>query len=105
MAEILTLTTPIAGQAAITTLRPCQLTLDMLSGRIIVQLREWTGTAFVMDGRFREFVYDATTTPTGAALIVSLNKANLSTISLEKRVMNQLITSGFLPGAVSGTPE
>lgn len=39
------------------------------------------------------------------ALMTALNKANLSTISLQKRIMQQLITDGFMAGTVSGTPD
>jgi len=45
---------------------------------------------------------------TGAAattLMIALNKANLSTTSLQKRVLQQAVTDGKLPaGTVSGTP-
>lgn len=34
-----------------------------------------------------------------------LNKANLSTNSLHKRVLNQLISDGKLSGTVSGNPD
>lgn len=105
MAEAMTLTTPIEGQAAITVMRLAQLTLDNVGGRVIIQVREWTGTVFAADGRFREFVFDAFSVPTGATLIVALNKANLSAVSLEKRVMNQLHASGVLRGAISGSPD
>lgn len=105
MAESITLSSPIAGQAAINILRPCLVILDAMNGRVTIQLREWVNGAFIQDGRFREFAYDAGTTPTGASLITALNKANLSTISLEKRIMNQLLTSGLLSGTVSGTVD
>lgn len=39
-------------------------------------------------------------------LMVALNKANLSTLSLHKRILNQLVTDGKLPaGTVTGTPD
>ena len=38
-------------------------------------------------------------------LMVALNKANLSTTSLQKRVLQQAVTDGKLPaGTVTGTP-
>lgn len=40
-----------------------------------------------------------------ATLMTSLNKANLSTTSLHKRVLNQLISDGVLTGTVSGAPD
>lgn len=38
-------------------------------------------------------------------LIVALNKMNLSVISLERRILNQLISDGKLVGTVTGTPD
>lgn len=40
------------------------------------------------------------------ALMVALNKANLTNNSLHKRVLNQLVTDGkLLPGTVTGAPD
>lgn len=39
------------------------------------------------------------------AMIVALNKANLSTTSLTKRIFNRLIADGVIAGTVAGTPE
>lgn len=105
MAESVTLTTPIAGQAAIPVLRPSFIGLDAAGRRVTIQLRPWDGTQFIIENRFLEFTYNDGTTPTGMSLITTLNKANLSTISLEKRTMNQLISSGYISGTVSGTPD
>jgi len=38
-------------------------------------------------------------------LMVALNKVNLSTKSLQKRIMEKLLADGHLIGAISGTPE
>lgn len=38
-------------------------------------------------------------------LMVALNKANLSTKSLHKRILEKLINDGHLAGTISGTPE
>lgn len=39
-------------------------------------------------------------------LMIALNKANLSTISLQKRVLQQAVTDSKLPaGTVSGVPD
>lgn len=105
MAESLTLTTPIPGPAAITVMRPSVIQLNNITKRVIIQLHPWNGTDYVLDGRFEEFVYDAATTPTGATLLRQLNKADLSAISLEKRIMTQLIASGYKSGTVGGTPD
>lgn len=45
------------------------------------------------------------TSDTACMLIKALNKANLTTVSLQRRVMNQLITDKVLSGTVTGTPE
>jgi hypothetical protein len=38
-------------------------------------------------------------------LIIALNKANLSTKSLQRRIMERLIADGRLAGSISGTPD
>ena len=38
-------------------------------------------------------------------MIQSLNTANLSTKSLQKRILEKLAADGVLPGTVSGTPD
>lgn len=38
-------------------------------------------------------------------LMIALNKMNFSNISLQKRVMQQLVNDGFISGTVSGTPD
>ena len=42
---------------------------------------------------------------TAGANIVALNKMNLSTITLNKRIMNLLISDGVLPGTVTGAAD
>jgi hypothetical protein len=37
--------------------------------------------------------------------MIALNKANLSTTSLQRRVMNRLTALGRLSGTISGTPD
>jgi hypothetical protein len=44
--------------------------------------------------------------PQATTLMIALNKANLSTISLQKRVMQQAVTDAKLPGGtVTGSPD
>lgn len=38
-------------------------------------------------------------------MLRALNTANLSTVSLQKRIINQLLADKVLSGAVAGTPE
>jgi hypothetical protein len=50
--------------------------------------------------------YDRTTTPTGQTLMLALNRANLTTSSLYKRVLERLAQDGVIEaGTVTGTPE
>lgn len=50
--------------------------------------------------------YDETTTPTGAAIMLGLNKANLSTLSLHRRILERLAADGVIgPGAIVGVPD
>lgn len=101
--ETVALSAAVLVQASGATLRVARVEFNVLSGRIDVVLLPWSAGAFVLSAPVHA-IYDSTTTPTGAALIVSLNKANLSTTSLEKRILNQLISSGLIAGTVSGTP-
>jgi len=95
MAEKLDLTSAITAPS-VTDYRVSRLLLDWDGARIAVGLKG-------PNGELRTEGY------TGAAatnLMVTLNKANLSTTSLHKRVLNQLVADGKLPaGTVSGTPD
>ena len=39
------------------------------------------------------------------AMIIALNKANMTTISLEKRIYNQVIADGVFAASVTGVPQ
>lgn len=71
---------------------------------ILAIFREIDGAqAFVSGGRSIECRWDGAP---AQALLVALNKANLTTLSLEKRVTQQCQTDGKLPaGAISGVPD
>jgi len=94
MAEQLDLATPIAAPSR-TTYSVQRIVLDWPAAAIQVWVKgsdtvevfaEWTGAP-------------------ATALMIALNKANLSTSSLQKRVLQQLVTDGKLPaGTVSGAP-
>jgi hypothetical protein len=109
--ESISLTTPIAGPPAIGVLRPAWMDFNVVTGTIVARLLVWTGTTYVQDGRAVECVYTATTTPTGASLIIALNKANMATTSLERRIMQQAATAcppsfpAGIPGTITGTPQ
>lgn len=105
--ESIALTAPVVTQATTTVLRPARVNFNLLLGRVEVTMMRWNGIAFINTDQRLDVVYDATTTPTGLSLIIALNKANFSTAnnSLERRIMAQLIASGYLAGTVSGTPQ
>lgn len=42
---------------------------------------------------------------TALSMMNQLNKANLTSNSLHKRVINQLISDGYLVGTISGNPD
>ena len=56
----------------------------------------------VQTGEIKQFSYTGGPAQT---LMIGLNKANFSTNSFQKRVMQQLVNDGKLAGTVSGTPD
>lgn len=97
MAESLTLTTPVTPtQPTTSSYRIVTLTLAWEAARITIVLKDNNGMQFVT-------CYEGAV---ATNLMVALNKANLSTSSLQKRVLQQLATDGKLPaGSVTGTPD
>lgn len=107
MAEQLTLTTPVFTSAGATRFRVWQLDLrrahpDRPAG-ILAIFREVDGAgAFISGGRSIECAYEGAD---AEPLIIALNKANLSTISLERRVTERCQADGKLgAGSISGAP-
>jgi hypothetical protein len=94
--EVVTLTTPQTATATNCTVD--YVGLDVTNARIVVQVHTNVGA-------LTPKVYDATTTPTGATLLHSLNIGNFSTNSLLKAVYTRLSTDGVCTGTVSGTPQ
>ena len=45
------------------------------------------------------------TAASATAMIKQLNTANLTTKSMQKRILEKLSADGFLPGTVQGTPD
>jgi hypothetical protein len=120
---LLIMVAPVAGQEKITLTTPEtkpsnaeyrleRLTIDADAGTIHIQLKGQNGEA-------KSCLYHSATTPTGATLIVGLNKANLSTAyagnattgSLKQRIFHRLVVMGEgaavcsngLAGTVTGT--
>ncbi len=90
--EILTITTPPAQQ---TTWRVNEVYFNWDAASIQIGLKGTNGEA-------KHHGYSG---PTATTLMTSLNKANMSTTSLHKRVINQLVSDGVIAGTVSGSPD
>ena len=100
--EVLTLTAP-ETKPSITNWRPTQL-------HIIAQPAEARTVTLVVEDTVthdtRTCMWDANTTPTAATVISTLNTANLTSNSLQKRAMTAAQNLGFLAaGTVAGTPQ
>ena len=94
--EILTLTAPETPPApTVTDVRVARLDLDFEEAHIVIHLRTNTGTR-------EEYTYDGAE---ATALMIQLNKANLSTKSLHRRILEKLVADGKRTGAISGAPD
>jgi len=92
MAESLTLTAP----QSVTDYKVVVLKLDWNQKAIVVVVQDTQGD------KLKKSYSGAT----AEAMITALNKANLSTNSLQKRILEQLVTDGLLAaGTVTGTPD
>lgn len=101
--EAVTLATPIT-KPSIASCALDYLVIDpdlttVANGRIMAVLQCGTDTV--------QKVYDASSTPTGASLLTSLNTSNNSgaNTSLIKKVYTRLIADGVITGTVAGTPQ
>ena len=98
MAEQVDLTSPVVTTVA--SYKLDTVTLDVRNMQIVCTLSGANGETPISK------TYNNATSPTGAALLSSLNTSNNSAgTSLIKRVYNQLIASGTLAGTVSGSPQ
>lgn len=92
MAEVLTLTAPIS----LTTYKVRRLMMDWTDARIEI-------VVLASNGDKLAFVYSGSQATT---LMIALNKANLTTTSLQARILNQLVNDGKLTaGTITGTPD
>lgn len=94
MTEQLDLTTPVTTPN-LATYRVDELHLKWSAERIDIRLLGTNG----------ESRWESYSGPAARTLMTALNKANLTTNSLRKRILNQLVTDGKLAGSVSGTPD
>lgn len=94
MAEQLDFTTPIVP-ASRTFYRVQRVTFDWTAAAIRIDL-------FGSDGTIVSAAYDGAL---ATSLMTTLNSANLSTVSLHKRILQRLQADGFIPaGTVNGVP-
>ena len=94
MAETIRVTTPAVPETY-TDYQVMYLELDWELPRIVIRLR-------APDDKRIAHNY---TGATALTLMRGLNVANLSTVSLHRRVVNRLIADGVISGAVSGVPD
>lgn len=96
--ESMAVNTPIPadplGRASATSVTIERLVLDYKNS--LIDIMVWNGS---VEGHFQ---YTGTT---ALSLMNALNKANLSTTSLNKRVMQQLNSDGYMTGTITGTPD
>ena len=93
--ETITLSSPEVVQITNTGYKPVRITLDRKASMIIVlfegsnvEQREWRMEGDIAVQRMK-----------------ALNTANLSTKSLERRIMETAINDGVFSGTISGTPD
>ena len=98
MAEQVNLTAPITPPT-LSNYKVEKLDLDLgqveALAEIFILLRGTNGGVFI-------YRYSGATART---LILQLNVVNLSTTSLQKRILQRLIADGVLSGTITGTPD
>ena len=105
--EKIVLTTPVQVSAGATDFRVWDLYMRRThpdqAAEIRVTFREVSGSGFVAGGRAITCHYGGVDAET---LIIALNKVNLSTTSLEKRITQRCQMDGGLgAGTISGSPQ
>lgn len=105
--ETLTLSTPVFQQTGVADFRVWSLHLKRERPGEIAEIRvllaEVSDRAFVANGRTIPCFY---TDAEAEMLIIALNKMNLSTISMERRVVTRCQQDGKLPpGTIDGSPQ
>jgi len=94
--EQLDLSAPDQVKAGTSVYTVSRLTLDWENGYIYISL-------LGSNGETKTVTYERDAG--GPALMKTLNKVDLSTKSLHRRIMEKMVADGHLVGTVSGTPE
>ena len=95
MAEQLDLASPAQARAGTVTWKPILIHLNWERATIKVGFRGDNG----------EYTSVGYTGTDATSLMISLNKANLSTKSLHKRIMEKVVADGKMSGTISGAPD
>ena len=95
-AEQIDLTAPDQAQPGTTTYVVGELHLNWTQGLVSITL---VGS----NGEIKQVRYGQN--DGGRALMIAMNRMDFSSVSLQRRIMNKLISDGHLVGAVSGTPD
>jgi hypothetical protein len=97
MAEKIDLTVPFKPDPReASELRLARVDLNWEASSIVLELAD------PVSGVRQSFVYDGQEAMT---IMQALNKANLSTKSLHRRIMEKLLADGHLEGTISGAPD
>ena len=100
MPETVTLTTPIT-KPVVSTIQLQSIHIDVMTKSIYLT---WIGdNNEVFSANYPTPSPNAQ--PSGGALITTLNTANLSTLSLVKRIYQRLVLDGYITGTIIGTPQ
>lgn len=105
--ERIVLTNPVLASAGATEFRVWTLTLRRahpdIMALVSVAFREATASGFLRDGRAIECRYEGAEAD---ALVIALNKSNLSANSLEKRIVQRCQMDGQLgAGTIAGSVQ
>ena len=94
--EQIDLTVPDQAQIGTLTYNIARLVLDWEHGRIVIVL--------VGDNDERKQIVFGEA-DNARAMMRALNKANLSVMSLHRRIMEKLVNDGHIVGSISGVPD
>lgn len=103
--EKITFNSAVYTDPGATEFRPASLYLNVMGHEIRATLNEVNPgtTVFIPNGKTLQCYYSGSEAD---SLLITLNKMNFSTVSLQKRVMQQCQTDGKLgPGSISGVPQ
>ncbi len=83
------------------------LTVKVGAYRVTTLVLDWEGAVIgiSLKNEGGDTFYHSITGPAALTLMATLNKLDLSTKSLHRRIMERLVADGVLAGAISGTPD